>query len=136
MLDSNQNFEHNALEVDIEKLGREVSEKRNLPEYKDISEKELIRQFLKPMINQVSNQSGQSVVQKSSQDSGVLPSYLKDAPAEVKLKIEKLIDAVFHQGLKKAVSEAKKSGFFIEDAFHDALTDKFYEEMRGRGMLK
>lgn len=137
MLEPNQNFEHNALEADIERLNMEVGKKKNLLEYKDFSGKELVKRALKPMIQEAVEQSGQlASAQKPNPKSSVLPNYLKDAPAEVKLKIEKLVDEVFHGGLKKAVSDAKTAGFFIEDAFHDALTDKFYEELRGRGMLK
>ena len=141
MPDINQNFEHSVLEADIEKLSREISEKRNLPEYKDVSEKELIKESLKPFLQQagltatVQNQP-LAKDENSGQKGNILPSYLKDEPAEIKLQVEKLVDEVFHEGLKKAVAEAKKSGFFLEDAFHDALTEKFYEELRERGMLK
>ena len=30
----------------------------------------------------------------------VLPNYLKDSPLEIKLQVEKLIDAFLHQGIK------------------------------------
>lgn len=137
MSDFNQNFEHKALEADIERLNREVGEKRILPEYKDFSGKELVKQALKPMLREAAGEIGQTAaVQKPDSDAKILPAYLKDASPEIKLKIEQLVDEVFHQGLKKAVAEAKAAGFFVEDAFHDALTDKFYEELRGRGMLK
>lgn len=132
-----KNFEHNALEADIERLNREVGENRALPEYKDFSGKELVKQALKPMIQEVSVQASQpTAVQKSDPQDAVLPAYLKDVSPEIKLRIERLVDEVFHGGLKKAVSDAKTAGFLIEDAFHDILTDKFYEEMRSRGMLK
>lgn len=137
MSDFNQNFEHSALEADIERLNKEVGDKRNLPEYKDFSGKELVKQSLKPMIQEAAGQNSQPApAQKPESQNNVLPAYLTDVSPEIKLRIEQLVDEVFHEGLKKAITHAKTAGFFVEDAFHDALTDKFYEELRGRGMLK
>jgi len=129
-------FNHNIIEKDIERLSREVKEKRNLPEYKELTEKELVKKSLEPMIKLVP-QAGEPVVksQQSTVSSQVLPNYLKDSPAEIKLQVEKLVDAVFHQGLEKTVKEANRAGAFILDAFHDALTDKLYEELKQRKLI-
>jgi hypothetical protein len=54
---------------------------------------------------------------------------------EVKLRTEQLIDITFHKGLEDAIKEAKKSGPFVLDAFHDALADKLYEEIKKRKMI-
>ena len=53
-----------------------------------------------------------------------------------KNKIEQLINLAFSKGLEMAVAEAKKSVPFVEDAFHDALTDKLLLELKRRGILK
>lgn len=142
---NHQNFEpfesaqgkHSALEADIEKLSKEVAEKRNLPEYKELSEKELVKEHLRSIIKPPIT-GGEKPVVKSQEPSAVseiLPDYLKDSTAEIKLQVEKLVDLVFHQGLEKTVKEAKKTRPFILDAFHDALSDKLYEELKKRKMI-
>lgn len=129
-------FNHNFLEQDIERLSKEVAEKRNLPEYKELSEKELIKQTLQPLIKQPITQLTQPKVQSiEPTEEAFLPNYLKDSPAEVKLRVEKLVDSVFHQGIEKTVKEAKGGDAFVLDAFHDALTDKLYEELKQRKLI-
>jgi len=39
-------FNYNTLEQDIEKLGKEVGEKKNLAEYKQTPEREIIKQAI------------------------------------------------------------------------------------------
>ena len=38
-----KNFEHNALEADIQKLSKEIVDKKELPEHKDLSERDIIK---------------------------------------------------------------------------------------------
>ncbi len=125
-----QNFEQGALEADIERLGREISEKRNLPEYKNLPEKELVKQTLGPIIKPQTKEEQTAEVRKT-----ILPNYLKDSSPETKLQVEKLLDSVFHQGIAKTIKEAQEAGPFILDVFHDALTDKLYEELKNRKMI-
>src|SRR3990167_4736006 len=120
-----QNMEHGVLEADIEKLSKEIAEKRNLLEHKNLSERELVRKSLEPIIKQMSASSQQSDVNGRLSDipvedgnNQILPDYLKDSPNEIKIQVEKLIDLVFHQGIMKAVKEAQKTGGFVLDAFH------------------
>lgn len=131
-----QNFEHSALESDIERLSKEIAEKRNLPEYKGLSEKELIKQTLQPLVKQPLTQPSQPATQPTvSAEETILPDYIKDMPAETKLQVEKLVEAVFHQGIEKTVKEAAKAGAFVLDAFHDALTDRLYDELKKRKII-
>lgn len=132
---NSQNFEHSALEADIERLSKEIAEKRKLPEYKELSEKEIIRQKLQPLIKpgvQLIKPAVQSIEQTKET---FFPNYLKDSSPEIKLQVEKLVDLVFHQGIEKTVKEANQAGAFILDAFHDALTDKLYEELKNRKLI-
>ncbi len=127
---------HNIVEQDIERLGKEITEKRELPEHKQLPEKELVRQALEPMIKQpVSRPSQPQPPSTTPAEEKNLPSYLKDSPAEIKLRVEKLVDKVFHQGIEKTIKEASQSGAFILDALHDALTDKLYEELKKRKLI-
>ncbi len=129
-------FNHSIIEQDIERLSKEIAEKRNLSEYKKLSEKELIKQTLEPIMHQSSNQPIQSPTpSQGPAEETILPDYLKDSPAEIKIQVEKLVDSVFHQGISKTIHEAQKAGPFILDAFHDALTDKLYEELKKRKYL-
>ena len=133
-----QNFEHSILEADIERLSKEIAEKRNLLEHKNLSERELIKKSLEPMIRQqplVGNQQSDVSGQLSDVNSQILPNYLKDSPLEIKLQVEKLIDAFFHQGIGKTIKEAQKNGDFVLDAFHDALTDKLHKELKKRKLI-
>jgi hypothetical protein len=134
-----QNFEHSILEADIERLSKEIAEKRNLLEHKGLSERELIKKSLEPMIRQQSSVSSQqsdvSGQLLSDVGSQILPNYLKDSPVEIKLQVEKLIDLVFHHGIIKVAKEAQKNGGFVLDAFHDALTDKLHEELKKRKLI-
>lgn len=131
-----QNFEHSILEVDIERLSKEIAEKRNLLEHRNLSERELIKKSLKPMITQITSDKRQAITDDRQQIGiQILPNYLKDSPAEIKFQVEKLIDAFFHQGIKKTIKEAQKSGGFVLDAFHDALTDKLHEELKKRKLI-
>ena len=50
--------------------------------------------------------------------------------------MEHLLQIATDDDVVKAVKEAKKYPPFIEDAFHDALIDKFLPEMKKRGIIK
>ena len=131
---NSQNIEHKILEADIERLSKEIAEKRNLLENKDLSERELIKKSLEPMIKQMPAGKTTTDDQRTI-SSKILPNYLKNSPDEIKFQVEKLIDAIFHQGLEKTMKQARLFGPFILDAFHDALTDKLYEELKRRKMI-
>jgi hypothetical protein len=133
---NHQNFEHKALEADIERLSREIKEKRNLPEYKELSDKELIKKSLESITNLTPSTSQPAVKNQSSTTSSqILPNYLKDVPAETKLQVEELVDSLFHQGIEKVIARARRASPFILDAFHDALVDKLYEELKKRKLI-
>lgn len=131
---NSQKFEHSALEADIEKLNKEIESKRNLPEYKEKTDKELIKQSIRPLIypqnGQKSSMSDQAVVQQA-----IFPKYFQDLPAETKLQIERLIDLTFHSGVEKTINRAKRASPFILDVFHDILVDKLYDELKKRKII-
>lgn len=132
-----QNFEHSILEADIERLSKEIAEKRNLLEHKNLSDRELIKQALHPLIKPTTNDRRPTTDnnQRPITKNQILPDYLKDSPLEIKLQVEKLIDAFFHQGIEKTIKEAQKNNGFVLDAFHDALTDKLHEELKKRKLI-
>lgn len=128
-------FNHNTLEKDIERLSREISEKKNLPENKDLSQLELVGEVIKPMFKAAMTQTQASGTGTSQDEDSGLPSYLSDSPEETKLEVGKLVDSVFHQGLTKTLAKAKKSNPFVLDAFHDALANKLYAELKKRKLI-
>ncbi len=134
-------FNNSTIEKDIERLGQEVKEKRDLPEHKELSEKELVKRTLQPMVKQATpinppaNGQGDDKKKEIIEAENVLPNYLKDSSDEIKDRVERLVEMVFNQGLEKAVREAVKAGGFILDAFHDALTDKLYDELKKRKLI-
>lgn len=125
------------MEKELAQLGREVSEKRDLPEYKNLSERELVKETLEPLIKQPTSTGSSAVAtdDQNDQTATTVLDNLGDLPAEAKIQVEKLIESVFNEGLGRGVNEAKKSDAFILDAFHDALTDKFYEELKKRKLI-
>ncbi len=131
-------FNYNTLEKDIERLSREVVEKKNLSEYKETSERELIKQVITPLVLQTKSKVVEltdNSQNASNAEETVLPDYLKNSPAETKLQVEKLVESVFSDGLEKTVKKAVLSNAFVLDAFHDALTDKLYDELKTRKLI-
>jgi len=128
-------FNHSIIEKNIERLSKEIAEKKNLPEYKEVPERELIKQTLQPLVRQATSDKQQVTKKEEETKETVLPDYLKDSPPEIKLRVEKLVDLVFHQGIEKTIKEANQAGPFILDAFHDALTDKLYDELKKRNLI-
>ncbi len=131
-------FNYNTLEKDIERLSQEVVEKKNLPEHKDVLERDLIKQAITPLIFQTKSKTAEPVNNSQNApvaEESVLPDYLKDSPAEIKLQVEKLVESVFSDGLEKTMKKAVASNAFVLDAFHDALTDKLYDELKTRKLI-
>jgi len=143
MPDQIPSFE-NTLEADVQQLAAEVASQRERPEMKDAAEAELIREAIRafptperapqaapaPAAPAPQNPASGSVFQNP------LPAYATNAPAEVKLEIEFLLEKAFRDGIGKALTESKKSPYFVQDAFHDALAGKLYPELQKRGIVK
>ncbi len=133
-------FEH-ALEADMHALAAEIKSQRARPEMKDAAEaellKEAIRAFPAPEKKpQEAPPPAPAAAQADASSRSPLPGYAADAPAEVKLEIEYLLDTAFRHGLQKALTEARKSPYFVQDAFHDALAGKLYPELQRRGIVR
>lgn len=122
-------FEHAGLEQEIKQLAAEIKD-RGLGE----KGKEAVRVVLKEQLPAASPAPVATV--PTPQTSGHLPNYLANASPEVKLKVEKLLDLALHHGIKRAADEARGMNHLEMDAFHDALTDKLYAELKTRGLLE
>ncbi len=121
----------------MQKLAAEIKSQQEHPEMKDRSGKELVKEAIRafPNLEKGPDAAGRSGAGASATP-GPLPAYAADAPAEVKLEIEYLLDLALREGLAKAFSASKKSPYFVQDAFHDALAGRLYPELQKRGILK
>ncbi len=142
MADQPSTFEH-ALEADMQKLAEEIRKQRERPEMAGVGEKELLKEAIRAFPDLEKSPEGvprppapPPPPPAAASPQSPLPAYAQNAPAEVKLEIEYLLDVAFRQGLSKAFAEAQKSPYFVLDAFHDALAGRLYPELQKRGMMK
>jgi len=127
-------FEHQALERDIAKLAGELKEHQ--PEETKIN-RAAVKQVLHGHFHAPDPNSAPAPASEPPQKtSPVLPNYLGNAPADIRFQIEKLIDFAWHKGIFAAIKAARKSNPLVIDAFHDALIDKVYDELKKQGHLK
>lgn len=133
----NQNFEHGPFEKDLQKFSKEVKEHQEKNKIENVQESH-IREVLTSRFGRPAapSRSGAQTQASVLSEKETLPDYLIAEPAQVKNKVEQLINMAFSEGIEKSVKEAAKAGPFILDAFHDALTSKLYEELKKRGLLK
>lgn len=133
----NPSFEKAPFEKDIQDFSKEVKEHQEKNKIENVQEshvKELLRSRLgQAQVSQPQkDQSGTGVIQRSDS----FPDYLMKESDEIKNRVEGLINLAFLKGIDLSAKEAAKSGPFILDAFHDALTSKLYGELKRRGLLK
>lgn len=136
-----QNFSEN-LDSSLNRLGVEVSKRIESPEFKEAPIKHVVKESLKSLpIREESPMPAASRERPGNQDSTAqfLPSYLAtDDPKDdqVRTIVENLITLAFQSDIERAIAAAKRYPPFVEDAFHDALTDKLVPELRKRGIIK
>ena len=138
---ADQSSFENALEADMHALAAEIKNQRARPEMKDAAEAELLKEAIRafPVLEKKPQAapSGPAAAPPPVPPSrSPLPAYATNAPAEVKLEIEYLLDTALREGLGKALTEARKSPYFVQDAFHDALAGRLYPELQRRGIVK
>jgi hypothetical protein len=115
---------HEALEADIERISAEIGKHKESPETKHLEGKELVKKSLQTV------QTGNPVSELIE-----FSDQFEEAPAEDKIKVEKLLDQAIHEGILKADREARQSGPFVLDAFHDALAEKITPLLKEKGVI-
>lgn len=126
-----KNFESKVLKKDFTEVSQEVQQRvEKSAETGVVSDREAISEALKPRVYP----APQNQTQQADEDK--LPDYIKEASPEVRQKVEGLLTTVFRDGLDKAVKKLKSEPPFVVDAFHDALVDAFYEELKKRKMVQ
>lgn len=133
----NSNFEHAPFEKDLRDFSKEIKEYQAENKIESLQKKH-VKDFLKSRLGQPSISVRTKTPAPTSvlDESKILPDYLISESAQIKSKVEELIGLVFAEGVERAAKKASKSGPFILDAFHDALTAKLYEELKKRGLVK
>ncbi len=137
-----QNYSEN-LEKHLVQLGHDVARLKESPENNDLSERELVKQSLRSLAQTENDVTGAEptspapAVPAASPADNFLPNYLSGNPDEgIKKSVEHLLQVAAGGDLPKAAREARRYPPFIEDAFHDALVDKFMPELKKRGIIK
>mgnify|MGYP001610990489 FL=1 len=130
-------FNFNTLEADIARLSKEVAAHKARPENQDTPEREIIKQVLQPVIKRHAppNTAATPPREAENEENAILPEYTEFSSPQVKLKIEQLIESTFREGLEPTIKKAVHAGPFIMDAYHDALIDKLYDELKKRKLL-
>lgn len=130
----NQNFEaQNKIESDLHRVGQEVREQIGGNATPEATERALVRQSLQPMVAVSTTPAVQQ--DRSVADDAMLPPYMKHATSDIKDRVERLVEDAFKHGVEHAAEEAQKEGPFVVDALHDALSDRFYEELKKRNLV-
>lgn len=127
---------HGALEEDIARLAQEVQRSRETSGRQHLPEKERVRHSLERVMPSLTLRQAPSAPAGNGEASPLLPSYTRDVPPETKLEIEHLLDLALHKGLAAADKAALRATPFVLDAFHDALTETLYPELKKRGIVK
>lgn len=137
-----QNFSEN-LDNSLNRLGAEVSRKIESPEFKEAPIEHVVKESLKSLpVQEIPAPAPAVPAEKPAEASGAaqyLPSYLATGDAkdeQVKAIVENLIRFAFRTDIEQAIAQAKRYPPFVEDAFHDALTDKLVPELKKRGIIK
>lgn len=135
-----KNF-HEKIESDLARLGVEIKTQKMEEGAERREERETVKQSLRalsekaqPVLPGVPQTPGVPAV---SDDDRYLPSYMASAASgeEIKRAVEGLIELAFKRGIGVAISLARKTNPFVEDAFHDALVDKLLPELKKRGFI-
>ena len=117
---------------------KETHQTKN-PEQQDTAiNKEAVRQFLEQKTQQhvaTQSQTSPSVQQPTTASSDALPMYATDAPTQATSTVNKLITLTFQKGLHEGIAHAAKMDPFTMDLYHDALTEKLFEEMKRRKLI-
>ncbi len=130
-----------SLDKSLDRLGAEVSKKVESPEFKEAPIEHVVKESLRTLsVSATPPAAAVSAEKPRDQDprARFLPSYLSDDAGDVEVKavVENLVTLAFQSGVERAIAEAKRYPPFVEDAFHDALTEKLVPELRKRGIIK
>ena len=125
------------IEAEIADLSRQIEAKRRLLETESgmVEDKQVVAAVVKVPAEDTSVPILRPVSGNQSNQDGSL-SYLDSLDDQTKERVLEFVDKVFERGLGRTISEAKKLEALDLDAFHDTLTDRVYNELKKRGLVK
>ena len=136
-----------SLEAEIAELSRQIEVKRKQLESergivsdREVVHETLVEDFISNETSTTNEQVGLDLTQAKpvaqvTQTSAVGQSYLDTLDDQSVAVINNLISLVPVEGIKKTIKQALTHPPFILDAFHDALVDKLYDELKTRGLV-
>ncbi len=135
-----------AIEAEIAELSRRIEEKRKVLESSHgiVEERELVASAVKEKIAELTPSGAPattSAVQPTSLPTTNLPaspqraSYLDTIGPGAIERLNVLLQMAVDHGLKKALKALETEEPFLVDAFHDAIADRYYEELKRHGVL-
>jgi hypothetical protein len=132
-----------VIEAEIAELSQLIDKKRKLLEEQKgiVEDKEVVRQAVGERISShIPTGTSTFVPVKPAQTTQttkkVGASYLDDLDGESIDRLNHLLGIVFDKGIKDAVGAAMYMEPFMLDALHDALVEKFYDELKKLGKVK
>lgn len=135
------------IEGEIAELSRQIEDKRRLLEEKqgvvnNVDEKELLREAIADSFSLAGDKTFEAPQPDEPKDqvekTELTPTghYFDYLPEDSIAKVNQLISQVPKIGILGVIKKAHQETALVLDAFHDALVDKLYEEMKSRGLLK
>lgn len=133
------------IESEIAELSRQIEDKRRLLEQKqgvisNIDEKELLKEAIADSFSLGEAEISETPEQTENLNQEVKQTptghYFDYLPEDSIAKVNQLISQVPQVGILGVIKKARQETALVLDAFHDALVDKLYEEMKSRGLLK
>ncbi|MDP3725181.1 MAG: hypothetical protein Q8R20_01785 [Nanoarchaeota archaeon] len=138
-----QDFTAGNFEENIQHMGERVAEYKEGRDVRSAPEREIVKEALK-----YEPQAAPLPAGTSGSDDGSLaapgnaariplaPDYMHGGDAEgMREAVERLAETALCGDLKGSLKDARKLSPYLEDAFHDALVDKVFPEMKKRGLI-
>ncbi len=135
-----ETYKENNLEAEIAELNREIEAKRaQLEKEKGIvEERDVVKEVVSQHVYASDEVSDGAAIPAKSTSAPAVPTanYLDGLDTDTILTVNSLISAIPEMGIKKTITKARTEHPLILDAFHDALVNNLYEELKERGLIK
>jgi len=125
--------------INYKEIAQEIIRKKELPEYKNYSDKDILISVLKDRTDKISPSPSPVVAEaggvQNKQGDDRLPDYAQNISPEIKNQAGELVDLALEKGVAAAISSIRRSDPFLIDLFHDILADKILEEIKSKKLI-
>jgi len=137
-----ENIDRGTVEAEIAALSQQIEDRRRLlgAEHGIVEERDLVHHVIGEQIGEqigVAASAAAAAADPTTASGGTSPSSSKGGPTyldnlddETVEKINKLVSELFEVGISKTIKKVVEEDPFVLDAFHDALVDKLYDELK------